>query len=389
MGQVIGSLYGRMFPLGDPIAATEKCINWKDLNSLTFSGDYFELEKVSFLIRLPECVFLTVLQEWLTAKDIAVLDKAMTNRIDRSLFHSVLRNDSFSIERSGRLISSECYLQWLSSRKVQIKTLHLVSGQETSKALRCITSSNTIFGIENLFVSNYVLLKKYFNANSKSLKKLAIRDEIMDLAFILDWLLFHKFPKLEKLELSFVKIEENNKLSLNDLDKKYSRATCQLKVFDCTYCNISEEFIITVIKRCPQLEELNLYSCKTVTFATFLTIGVHCKGLKVLNLGYHCTIVDDDVIPMFSSLTELRSITLTCNGMLSDLTMRAIAECCSNLEVVDIRQCVRLTDDAMIFAASKCPNLRHVIIMYNTRINGDFNRFVLQNNRSIIIEERS
>ncbi|XP_010907847.1 F-box protein SKIP19 [Elaeis guineensis] len=138
--------------------------------------------------------------------------------------------------------------------------------------------------------------------------------------------------------------------------------TSHLKCLRLISCyDISDEGLIEMAKRFPQLEELELSHCSQFSEKLFESIGEAWSQLKRLRLNNrwwnlpHMEHDDNEAVAIAKNMHELHHLQLFANR-LTNVGLQAILDNCPHLESLDIRQCFHINMDGTLRA--KCARIK-------------------------------
>lgn len=142
------------------------------------------------------------------------------------------------------------------------------------------------------------------------------------------WFLLNTYQSLEFLDLT-------GNLFLNDQSiidlSQYLQALVAIKLNSCP--KLSESTLYTLAKNCPYLEDI---------------------GMRKTNLTKEGSLLELVKNP------NIKSLDLAWNSHLSDECLRTIALVCPNLELLDVRSCIGITDGGIAEILRSCREIRHL-----------------------------
>ncbi|KAI8601600.1 hypothetical protein EDD21DRAFT_414763 [Dissophora ornata] len=152
----------------------------------------------------------------------------------------------------------------------------------------------------------------------------------------------------------------------------------RMKHLDLRACsNVSDESLFLVAKHCPELWHLNVGRVSSATKVTGRSIVEIAKNTKLNTLGLAgCAMTDDAVIEIARySRLGLHRISLNSCPMLTCASIRALMQLCPNLAVLEIKQCLLITDMATLYRFSTrrvlvelCPELQKRLLEYKVEL---------------------
>ncbi|KAF9912001.1 Antagonist of MEN (Mitotic Exit Network) [Linnemannia zychae] len=166
---------------------------------------------------------------------------------------------------------------------------------------------------------------------------------------------------------------------------------------------VTDQGITQVALHCPRMRHLDLRACSNVSDESLILVARHCRDLWHLNVGRvsaagrvtgksiveiakntslntlglaGCAMTDDAVIEIARySRSGLHRISLNSCPMLTSASVRALMQLCPNLAVLEIKQCLLVTDMATLYRFSTrrvlvelCPELQKRLIDYKCEL---------------------
>ncbi|KAI1317064.1 Antagonist of MEN (Mitotic Exit Network) [Mortierella claussenii] len=167
----------------------------------------------------------------------------------------------------------------------------------------------------------------------------------------------------------------------------------RMKHLDLRACsNVSDESLLLVAKHCPNLWHLNVGRVSSSNKVTGKSIVEIAKNTSLNTLGLAgCAMTDDAVIEIARySRAGLHRISLNSCSMLTSASIRALMQLCPNLAVLEIKQCLLVTDMATLYRISSrrmlvelCPQLQKRLFEYKVQLaamNASMNASIQSNN---------
>ncbi|KAF9434906.1 Antagonist of MEN (Mitotic Exit Network) [Entomortierella beljakovae] len=152
----------------------------------------------------------------------------------------------------------------------------------------------------------------------------------------------------------------------------------RMKHLDLRACsNVSDESLILVAKYCPDLWHLNVGRVSSSSKVTGKSIVEIAKNTKLNTLGLAgCAMTDEAVIEIARySRSGLHRISLNCCPMLTSASIKALMQLCPSLAVLEIKQCLLVSDMATLYRFSTrrvlvelCPELQKRLLEYKVEL---------------------
>ncbi|KAG0290956.1 Antagonist of MEN (Mitotic Exit Network) [Linnemannia gamsii] len=166
---------------------------------------------------------------------------------------------------------------------------------------------------------------------------------------------------------------------------------------------VTDQGIAQVALHCPRMRHLDLRACSNVSDESLILVARHCRDLWHLNVGRvsaagkvtgksiveiakntclntlglaGCAMTDEAVIEIARySRSGLHRISLNSCPLLTSASVRALMQLCPNLAVLEIKQCLLVTDMATLYRFSTrrvlvelCPELQKRLVDYKCEL---------------------
>jgi len=122
-------------------------------------------------------------------------------------------------------------------------------------------------------------------------------------------------------------------------------AVLPLRKINLSHTNISDLGIRFLVQRCPKLKSITLKACHSITNVSLSTIAQHCQNISELNIA-ECNNITDYGVQIIAQQSK------------------------SNLNLLDLNDCPKITDQVFQYLCFYCPNLKQLRIR-GTRISAD------------------
>eukprot|EP01034_Spumella_vulgaris_P024092 gene24092-30395_t len=186
------------------------------------------------------------------------------------------------------------------------------------------------------------------NSCNSNLTKLSICSDVGDKEFVQ---IVKKCPNLTELEAE----------SCTDLtDKSVSTLANNCPKLDYLYLSstdITDKSITAIAHKCNKLSIMALARC-SITDASLIELSKHC-ALKGEVYFIDCPfLTDGGICAMISACALLTIVTLDHCSLLTDISVECIANKCIHLESISMISCSRVTDTALSQLIEKCTSLQ-------------------------------
>ena len=370
---------------------------------------------------LPIAVGCSIICEWINWEDLVRLDSAYCNHLTRSAF--LIYCNSGTLEMDQIWLKSAAQIQWIINRKLKFRkfsTSLLVWQQGIDKLIDEMFASIgdhvkevQICPDSSLSSKQIVCLNAIIAQNCMNIRKVEVAEKITDMEIapllcvlrsiqflyiydcnitnaslyiisnicamnlrilFLDGLgvcdsgitaLVGKCPELEELHIRSCFSVTGKGLAALIL------TTPKLNCFRITICDLSDTDITTLAQHCPMLHTLEV-NATLLTDVGIQELGNHCTQLRKLDLN-NCMNISTG-FSLFQNLEELR---LYCCPTLTDTMVATIVQNNPLLENLTLEYCKKLTSLAVLCILDGCPELRNITITNTTATVFTRNTFVM------------
>lgn len=184
-----------------------------------------------------------------------------------------------------------------------------------------------------------------------------------------DWALqrcVYTFTKLERLNVARCALVTD--ALLHTLASQCGASLRSLILSDCV--NVTDAGVVTVARKCQQLEELALdrvAKSEKITDTACAALGEHCKRLQRVNLA-GCRFLTDAALQWLAAGcgSSLEHVNLSGNALLTDASARFLGASRPRLASIALDNVANVSDVGLRMLAVGCPNLRvlHVRGLY-------------------------
>jgi len=304
------------------------------------------LAHMATLNLLPAEIVTEICSSFLTFIDLVRLDTAFVNSYNRVYLHESfrrIRKVRFPLIRYGSGGIGTNKINWLSRRCPYIRDLCLKDGNIHSITDESLISISRKFtALERLDLSGCWKLKgdgiAAIVGNCSNLRDINFSD------------CYH----------------------LNDEDvHKVAQNCSRLERINLSRCGgITELSIMAIAKYCPNLVYINLTGCHHLTNSSIKSIIESSRELRILYLA-GCTGVSDDVIYAVSnSCKNLQSLHLNLCQNISDGAIMTLVKC-QKLSVLEIHGCSSLTDNCVMAISNGFKSLQELDLKNCVKITND------------------
>ena len=319
------------------------------------------------LISLPTDVWRQVILQYLGIKDLSCLDCAIVRRYHRGLFLSILSHPSCVINGS-KLRLEASYFEWILSRGISIRQLHIVDVENVRNLHDGQVSSIEYLRKDYLGEEDCITLVPLIERNSST-----ITTFISHSIYYFPGLLpaFQNMPHLTHLDMS-----NSSYILERGICDRIFRHIPQLKVLNLTGCAYNaRDLVVSLIENCRNVEELyfdcnanQLKDSHLVALAQSYNTqlkSVRMARSKMLNysgvsrIGRNCVLTHlslQDVRNLsqiaFESInsTCLQTLNLSSTGI-SDVALAKIVKNAEHLTHLNLTECSQVADCILILLA--------------------------------------
>lgn len=313
---------------------------------------------------LPLDLISIILCDFCSLQEVALLDIAVCNHCQRSIFLDCLQYKIFN----GSLdhMYGDSFTTWLFSRKIRIKNLICSYFDFSCVSARCLTDQNELDHLT--FYQN-----KYFENDS--------------ICCLIDM-----FPKLRSIKLYNNKITKNES---SEIVKQLSESCVHLEKVDLVGANVSLSNISMLFDSCKKLSSLTLMNCvihsedsadisispvvsdslKVLAIKnccnSFHEVIASCKSLECLDLSDNKDeITDLSFIKLKEHISNLSDLNLAFSSI-TDSTLMLIGTICCKLKFIDLSFVDSITEVGLSALLKYCSSLEHLNISWCCSLTKD------------------
>lgn len=152
-----------------------------------------------------------------------------------------------------------------------------------------------------------------------------------------------------------------------------------LQRLDLSGTAITDETVVALSERCPQLLYLALDRCFNLTDAAIIPLAENNLVLQQLNLCFCTNITNKSLISLATHCPHLQRLNLWGCIHVTNRGVIALAEKCTQLQKLNLRRCDKVTDLSIISLAKNCKELKELNLNKCKKIspNAPFDSFPL------------
>lgn len=163
-----------------------------------------------------------------------------------------------------------------------------------------------------------------------------------------------------------------NTLALDGINWQY------VDLFD-FQTDIKGSVVENLSRRCGSfLKNMSLENCKWISDDAIKKLCLNCKNIEILNFKQCLKLTDLTCIYISKYLHNLKSVNFdSCN--ISDNGIKALCENCHSLESIDISHCRNISSEGVSILAKNCSKLKYFVSKYLTVIIDSSFKQLVQN----------
>lgn len=336
------------------------------------------------IVKLPSGISCSIISSFLDLKSVGRLDSSFCNHQERSVFHELLSvcEAVFDSAEFGESVIEIC-LRWLIVRNIKISVFTFWSRQLNLNAdqlrplfqnsIRCLREVNTrntnvLRALGNI-TGSYENIKD-FRFNLCNAESLVLSNLLSKLASCLESLYICETISDRKRENRFVDPEVKC-LKVKILHLDGNRSMMQFGGFELCFANVEDlslrgdscEYFVScnMFQHYPNLKKLYLDDSNIVTDETMRTLADNCRHLTHFGIENCPRITEAAILLLCQKYTKLQSMEiLDLNARLTDISLRAIVDnlslCLTSLHISD---CF-LSDQSSLGILSGCKLLQEL-----------------------------
>ena len=312
---------------------------------------------------MPDEFMLSIFLEWLPIEDLASFDRALTNHYYRPKYLSLLKHTvhsgvlSISTNEEGYSLDSGV-AEWLEDRMVFMCALKFYGMDEDLPVGFLEHTGRQLLKID---LSGCPSVS---DARFKELVECCPKLEDVDLSHCFSISdvgvasLVRLCPGLHTLSISGTHVTEKGLASFGE--------DCRnMKKINLEGLAISDTGLQKIAKVFPNLEDVDLSRCPTITDVEVASLVLLWPGLHTLDLS-RTQVTDTGLASLGEGCRALKKISLY-RLEISDSGLLKIAQGCPWLEDVDLERCSSITDVGATSLAQLCPRL-HTLSLEGTHV---------------------
>ncbi|XP_029464615.1 leucine-rich repeat-containing protein 29 [Rhinatrema bivittatum] len=155
-------------------------------------------------------------------------------------------------------------------------------------------------------------------------------------------------------------------LTESDLEKSREKPSPSLKSLQClqeldlTACSKLTDTSITQVIQFPDLKQLSLSLLGEISDCSLAALAMNCRCLEQLSLS-HCTnLTDEGFLGAARFLLRLQHLNLAGCNQLTDQSLKIISTECKQLKSLDVSMCNNISMDSIKLIQSQLPMLTHI-----------------------------
>ena len=289
-------------------------------------------QSYSFL-SLPEDLLRAEIFTFLTVEDVSCVDIAVCNHYLRGQLFRLYSTITMEHTRRG---FNNIQLKWFDHRSIKLYGIYLDRDDLSATEIAALFSElqHCKFTAQFLLKISAVAVKELTDATLQILCK-------------------SNFASLTSINFSqCVNVSDFGIVSL--LRKRPNLVDIN---FSFCYENITEVAIFGICLYTPNLQRLDLTSCKHITDDTMFVVAMTCKWIEELDLSGCGRITDKTVTAAAFGFTNLRRLTLWfCHDTITQQSAESIVTACRVLKKLDIRYCNGISESTKALLLSALPS---------------------------------
>ena len=268
--------------------------------------------------------FLSQLLSYLGIRDIVTMDTAICSKSIRDIWLKHIANGIGSVcYKIQPFLLNDGSIKWCSSRSLQFKYLDLDYGY---KQFTATTDGAILLAKCCINIVEFSLYPNRFGSQEVS-----------------NELIIQIGQRCKKINTVYI----NSAFSLTDHD------------------------IAPIFIRNPNLVEIKLRECESITDTTCRTIADNCHSLKQIEIGHLKQVTNEGFMELLRSRRDLEDIKLSSCPLLTDVTLIAIANYCHQLRRIRFYDMYDVTPQGIASLVSVNHDLEEIVIFQGINFTGD------------------
>ncbi|XP_024021913.1 F-box/LRR-repeat protein 2 [Morus notabilis] len=124
---------------------------------------------------------------------------------------------------------------------------------------------------------------------------------------------------------------------------------------------LTDEYMITLSEFLHSVTYINLSMCYKLTDSTFFCLTRNCPFLNEIKMAGTNLGAEDSTFSAGSvANTRVKSLNLAQNRSLGNESIKTFASLCPDLQMLDLSNCVGITEEGVLEVLRRCPEIRHL-----------------------------
>lgn len=301
--------------------------------------------------------------DWLTLKDVCLLDSAICNRKKRAGFLQVISSPKLLLKAesengTGCQILRLEQLQWVLKKGIHLTSLYLDStadGESMKRVLFSLVYTRCFDMIEQMVFQNCAYIDDVTFALILSKCRETVR--VVNIAATP---ISHDFSRGIGLCPKLEYFASNSEVS--SVISEMVAQSCSFPSFKRLYVEeakdtLTDAMVIDVASRCPNLEVLGIDHCAGITDTAIMALSEYCPKLRILRAQCVANITDASITTLARACPVLEKFYAADTGI-TDTSLAALCQYCPSLKGLSVEGC-SITDNAVTAIRDKLPGLTY------------------------------
>jgi hypothetical protein len=292
---------------------------------------------------LPHVLGRQIVEMWLDAHSVAILDRAHCSKESRRRFHELLsdaclRNVITSIhsDRAGKVFNAPNLIRWLQKRNMEVESFVVPQSLLTDREALLPWMKRVGRSVTSVSFQVGWRVKKLGTAFS-------------DIA--------NCFPNLATIDVSELTFGDSGQRTALNQGLRAVIPGYDLHTIVATRTDLDNETMAVIAQHCPHLQHLDVRECRAVTGPAVSSIAQSCPALVYLDIN--ATLVDAAAVASIAEHCPLLQHLDIANIKVPGGCCVALVQACPHLVYFACRETTGPDIEAI---AEFCPNLQALII---------------------------
>jgi len=323
-----------------------------DVQDVSFSSP----QLLHLLFEIPTDVLRHIILPYASISEISCLDIAITSYSLRPVWLDALDGLKLCHTTDIETEVTMSKLLWLNSRGLVLDVINLQGStciKDNDRMLLLITESSKLSRVKQLSCGLCCLGRENISLCTRlpHLESVNLSGQCLE---VVAQFLQQSHPNLHTLNISRV-----YNIGIKDTESITNSFPALKSLSICGNRKLADDSLASLARGCPQLSHLDVSNCRGLKGPGLIEIALRCQSLTSLDLSM-CTISASHLTNLFNCTLALERLLLrNCFGV-SDEVVETLVKTSRRLVYLDLSGCSNITNASLTAVLSHCPCLTHL-----------------------------